>query len=93
MNTQKIIKTNDHNVAPDTSKTCMSIIWVKNASNELDKKRLIQTLKKMTGVSDASFTREKPDMVMVDYETDKVTAAELVEGISNLGIFARRVGC
>lgn len=93
MNTQKIIKTNDHNVTPDTTKTCMSIIWVKKASNELDKKRLIQSLKKMTGVSDASFTREKPDMVMVDYETDKVSAAELVEDISGMGIFARRVGC
>ena len=93
MKPQKRIKTNDHNVAPDTAKTCMSIIWVKNASNELDKKRLIQSLKKMTGVSGASFTREKPDIVMVDYGTDQISAAELVEGISALGIFARRVGC
>lgn len=93
MGTQQTIKTNDHNVAPDTAKTCMSILWIRNASNELDKKRLIQSLKKMTGVSDASFTREKPDIVMVDYQTDQISAAELVEGISALGLFARRVGC
>ena len=47
----------------------------------------------MTGVSGASFTREKPDIVMVDYQADQISAAELVEGISALGIFARRVGC
>jgi len=93
MGIQQAIKTNDHNVAPDTSKTCMSIIWVKNAANELDKKRLIQSLKKMTGVSDASFTREKPAIVMVNYQTNQTSAADLVEGISGLGIFAQRVGC
>jgi hypothetical protein len=93
MGIQQTIKTTDHNIQPEPSKTCMSIIWVKNASNELDKMRLIQSLKKMTGVFDASFTREKPAIVMIDYWADQTSAAELVEGISDLGIFARRVGC
>jgi len=93
MGIQQAIKTNDHNIGSDVSKTCMSIIWVKNASNELDKMRLIQSLKKMAGVCDASFTRESPAILMVDYWANQTGAAELVESISALGIFARRVGC
>ena len=71
----------------------MSIIWVKNAANELDKMRLIQSLKKMTGVADASFTREKPAIIMVDYSKKETSAADVVKGINGLGIFARIVGC
>jgi hypothetical protein len=55
--------------------------------------RLIQSLKKMTGVCDASFTREKPAILMINYWTNQTSAAELVKDISDLGIFARRVGC
>jgi len=79
----------DSNVA----KSCMAIIWVKNGSNELDKMRLIQFLKKTTGVSDASFTREKPAILKVDYCTKEIKAANLVEKINSLGVFARIVGC
>jgi regulator of extracellular matrix RemA (YlzA/DUF370 family) len=93
MGIQQAIQTNDHNIESETAKTCMSIIWVKNGANKLDKMRLIQSLKKMTGVADASFTRETPAIVMVDYRTDQISAAQLVEGISGLGVFARRVGC
>ncbi len=96
MGIQQEIKTYDHyadNIAPDISKTCISIIWVKSASNELDKMRLIQSLKKMTGVVDASFTRETPAIVMVNYCNKETSAVDVAKGISGLGIFARRVGC
>ena len=47
----------------------------------------------MTGVADASFTREKPAIVMVDYRKQETNATDVVRGISSLGIFARIVGC
>jgi hypothetical protein len=76
----------------DKAKFCMAIIWVKSGENELDKVRLIQSMKNTAGVSDANFTTEKPAVLLVDYCTKEVKAARLVEKINSMGIFARIVG-
>lgn len=75
------------------AKSCMAIIWVQNGASEFDKASLVAAVKQMNGVSDASFTREKPAILMVDYSTKETRAVELVEGINSLGAYAKIVGC
>jgi hypothetical protein len=71
----------------------MAIIWLKNGSNELDKMRFIQSLKNMTGVFDARFTREKPAILMIEYCTKDTKALSLAEEINTMGVDAKIVGC
>jgi len=75
------------------AKSCMAIIWVQNGQRKFDKISLIEAVKKMTGVSDACFTREQPAILMVDYSTKETRAVELVAGINALGAHAKIVGC
>ena len=75
------------------AKSCMAIIWVQNGTVALDKATLVAAVKQMSGVSDASFTREKPAILMVDYCTTETRAVELVAGINGLGAYAKIVGC
>jgi len=75
------------------AKSCMAIIWVKDGSNDLDIMRFIQSVKKMTGVSDARFTREKPAILMIEYCTKETRAVYLAEEINAMGIVAKIVGC
>ncbi len=75
------------------AQTCMAIIWVQNGSRELDKDALIDSVEAMPGVSNAKFTREKPAILMIDYCRQETKAVRLVESISNLGAYARIVGC
>ena len=90
----KHIQGNDANQSNvERAKSCMAIIWVKDGSNELDKMRLLQTVKKMEGVFDASFTRETPAIMMIDYCTKEVKAGDLAKNINDLGIIAKIVGC
>ena len=75
------------------ARSCMAIIWVQKGSRELDRDALIDSVKAMSGVSDAKFTRVKPAILMVDYCSQETKAVRLVESISNLGAYARIVGC
>lgn len=75
------------------AKSCMAIIWVQNGTVELDKATLVAAVKQMTGVSGASFTREKPAILMIEYCTKDTRAVELVAGINSLGAYAKIVGC
>ena len=75
------------------AKSCMAIIWLKNGSNELDKMRFIHSLKNMTGVFDARFTREKPSILMIEYCTKETKALSLAKAINGMGVDAKIVGC
>jgi hypothetical protein len=74
------------------TRSCMAIIWVQNAK-AFDKNALIDSINAMPGVSGAKFTREKPAILMIDYCARETKAVRLVEGINNLGAYARIVGC
>ena len=94
MGIQQISETN-HSVQTKVvrARSCMAIIWVQNGSQKFDKDALVDSVKAMPGVSDATFTREKPAILMVDYRSQETKAVRLVEAISNLGMYARIVGC
>ena len=100
MGIQQASKTSEHHdVSNDSTdnasraKSCMAIIWVQNGTAEFDKASLVTAVKQMSGVSDASFTREKPAILMVEYCTKETKAVELAEGINSLGAYAKIVGC
>jgi hypothetical protein len=71
----------------------MAIIWVQNGSREFDETTLVEAVKKLSGVSDAKFTRDKPAILMIDYCTKEIRAINLVEAITSMGAYARIVGC
>ncbi len=96
MGIQQTTKSESYNAndsGANRAKSCMAIIWLKEGSNELDKMRFIQSVKKMTGVFDASFTREKPAILMIEYCTKETKAVSLAGEINGMGIDARIVGC
>jgi hypothetical protein len=75
------------------TRSCMAIIWVQKGTREFDKNVLIDSVNAMPGVSSTKFTREKPAILMIDYCAQETKAVRLVEGINNLGAYARIVGC
>ena len=100
MGIQRVSKTSEgHDVAGEAAqdtiraKSCMAIIWVQNGAEAFNKISLIESVKKMNGVYDANFTREKPAILMVDYCTKETRAVELVAGINRSGAYAKIVGC
>jgi hypothetical protein len=96
MGIQQTTKSDRHDtddIGANRAKSCMAIIWVRDGSDELDKMRLIRSLKKMTGVFDARFTREKPAILMIEYCTKETRAVNLAEKINAMGVVAKIVGC
>ena len=73
MGIQKISGTN-HSVQTKSvrARSCMAIIWVQNGRRKFDK----DSVKAMPGVSDATFTREKPAILMVDYRSQETKAVK-----------------
>jgi len=77
----------------ERARSCMAIVWVHNGENQFDRTQLLETIKGMSGVSDANFGRDKPAILMIDYCVKEVSAVNLIQSIRELGLHAKIVGC
>lgn len=77
----------DHDASGQASETvCVAIIWVSNgASNKKDKKILLSTVKRQTGVISARFSMKIPLLMIVDYTPEHTRASVVVKTINEYG--------
>ena len=74
-------------------KRCTAIIWLKNHSNKTAKSAIAATLQAMDGVSEVTYVRDKPCIMMVDYCRHQIKAVKLIGAVNIHGGVARIVGC
>ena len=77
----------------EEERRCTAIIWLKNDSNNKAKSAIANTLQTIHGVSDVTYVRKKPCIMMVDYCRDKVQAHTIVGAVNIHGGVARIIGC
>lgn len=77
----------------ERARSCMAIVWVHNGKNQFDRTQLLDTIKAISGVSDANFGRDKPAILMIDYCVKELSAVNLIQRIRDLGLHAKIVGC
>ena len=72
---------------------CIAIIWARNASQQNMRHRILDDLLGTNGVQRAVFSREKTDLLVVDYDQRHVRIATILDAVNRPGIDARVVGC
>ena len=72
---------------------CIAIIWARNASQQNVRHRILDDLRETNGVQRAVFSREKPDLLVVDYNQRHVRIATILDAVNRPGVDARVVGC
>jgi hypothetical protein len=72
---------------------CIAIIWARHASQQNVNHRILDDLRETNGVQRAVFSREKPDLLVVDYDPRHVRIAAILDAVNRPGVSALVVGC
>ena len=72
---------------------CIAIIWARNASQQNARHRILDDLRETNGVQRTEFSRDKPNLLVVDYDPRHVRSATILGAVKRPGVNARVVGC
>ena len=72
---------------------CIAVIWARHASRQNVSHRILDDLMETNGVKRAVFSRQNPDLLVVDYNPHQTRIAAILDVVEYPGVSARVVGC